>query len=144
MEKSEAVPMSQWGRDHWSTLAYIECRCVDHKGIPNRAHMRTDIDLHPALADTRILVNMQPGKKYPTRLKDGIDKEAHDDWSCAEDMEAAGLLKWEGTGLNPVFVLTKLGLKVSAALREHKAGGGNFASFSYSIGLVTGCGVVST
>lgn len=145
-EKAEPTPMSTWGRDHWSVLAYIGTRCVDHRGVPDRRHMRTDPTLHPFLADPMAYAqgvldtDKKPGhararaalrklKKYPTQLKDGIEKANHDDWNCVEDMEAVGLLTWEGTGINPVFVLTALGKEVEAALRVHKMGGGNFAKF---------------
>ncbi len=47
----------------------------------------------------------------------------------AEDAGAAGLLKWEGTGMHPIFVLTDKGKAVAARLRAHKGAGGNFADF---------------
>ena len=34
------VPMVQWGKDHWSVFAYLECCAVDNKGIINNQHMR--------------------------------------------------------------------------------------------------------
>ena len=124
---TEHIPMQRWGKDHWSTFAYIECRCVDHKGVPGRNQMRCDADVHPGL--TNRANNTFPDSKHPTRLKDG-EVEGHDDWSCADDMEREGLLEWKGTGINPVFVLTKKGKEMAAKLRQHKADGGNFAAFS--------------
>ena len=126
----DPVPMELWGKDHWSTLGYIETRCVDHGGEVENDRMRTDSDRYPALVGPRVAMLGPSRKKYPTQLAGGKKLKNHDDWDCAADMEAAGLLKWEGTGLRPVFVLTKKGLQVSAQLREHKAGGGCFATFS--------------
>ena len=131
VEVPQPVPVSMWAKDHWSTFAYIETRCVDHKGIPAREHMRCDIELHPGLGHHRM--GLPPSgvttERYPTRLRDGVLLHDHDDWSCVDDMEAAGLLKWEGTGIHPIFVLTEKGKTVAGRLRAHKSGGGNFGSF---------------
>ena len=123
------VTMALWGKDHWSTLGYIETRIVDYKGVPDRDHMRCDGERHPGLAGRAAT---RPGsKKCPTRLKHGKLLYDHDDWDCVEDMIAEDLLKWEGTGIHPEFVLTKRGKAVCAALRVHKQDGGNFAQFVY-------------
>ena len=124
------IPVEMWGKDHWSTFAYIEVRCVDHKGQPDRQHMRCDVDLHPGLAPHRRGFSDHTPKKYPTRLKGGVEVQDHDDWSCIDDMEEAGLLKWEGSGIYPIFVLTDKGKVVAGRLRAHKANGGNFAGFN--------------
>ena len=126
------VPVSRWGKDHWSTLAYIECRIVDHKGVPARAHMRTDADLHPGLAghtEQWVPTRTKNDRKYPTRLRDWTQLFDHDDWSCLEDAEEAGMLTSRGTGINPVYSLTDRGRKVCNALRAHKAAGGHFSNF---------------
>lgn len=70
----DPVPVEKFGKDHWSTFAYIETRCVDYKGVPDRDHMRCDVDRHPGL------VNRGSGgsnQKYPTILK-GARLENHD------------------------------------------------------------------
>ena len=120
------IPMNLWGKDHWSTFAYIECICVDNKGVPSLDRMRCDPDAHPGLTNRG---NLHNDKKYPTRLTGGQEVFDHDDWSCVEDMEREELLTWEGTGINPFFVMTKKGMEVAAKLREHKANGGNFSNF---------------
>jgi hypothetical protein len=127
LEPGEHIPMEKWGKDHWSTLAYVECRCVDNKGVPNREHLRCDADIHPGL--TNSANRSRPGVKYPTRLNNNSKVLAHDDWSCIKDMEREGLVEWNGTGINPVFKLTKKGHVVCAELRKHKADGGYFANF---------------
>ena len=99
-----------FGRDHWSTFAYIETRCVDYGGVPLRQQMRID------------------GIKYPTRLREGIAIN-HNDSDCADDLEDAGLLVNNGTGFNQIFRLTPLGWQVASLLRQHKAAGNSFNSF---------------
>jgi len=109
------VPMALWGKDHWSTLAYLETRVVDQAGKPDLRHLRCDPRRHPGLG------NGQDGGAYPTRLNDGTTREHHDDWDCIDDMVAEGLVVWEGTGVNPVFRLTDLGWQVAGQLRRHTA-----------------------
>lgn len=130
---SDHVPISLWGKDHWSTLAYIETRCVDHKGIPDADHMRTDYDLHPMrVGDRKAAFGMTDfKKKYPTRLNDGTERRDHDDWLCLEDAEHEGFVEILGTGVFPVYKLTDKGHSVLAALRKHKAQGKNFGEFRW-------------
>ena len=118
------ISMEHWGKDHWSTLAYIETRIIDYHGGLDVRHMRCNSKLHPQFQ------HIVEGKEYPTRLKEGTIVHDHDDWSCVEDMEAEGLLISLGTGLSPVYKLTDKGYVIAAALRKHKAEGGNFASFN--------------
>jgi hypothetical protein len=127
VEMEPRIPVAQWGKDHWSTFAYIECRCVDDGGKPNIKHMRCDRDLHPQFSHVPDALD----KKYPTRYKGGelIDH----DWSCLDDCEMAGLLENIGTGLNRVYRLTPLGRLVAAQLRQHKQDGKNFHDFTPQI-----------
>jgi hypothetical protein len=119
----DPVPVAVWGKDHWSMLAYIECRCVDHRGVPARARMRTDARRHPGLV-VRVFT-----KQYPTRLAGGVELADHDDWDCADDIEAAGFIEIKGTGIHPVWKMTAEGNRVAGLLRAHKTNGGNFAEF---------------
>lgn len=119
------VPINEWGKDHWSTFGYIETRIVDHKGVPAQGHMRCDEDLHPQFAHSGSF-----GRKHPTRLKGGKLQHDHDDWSCLDDAEEAGLLENTGTGMHRVYTLTKKGQKIANQLRTHKASGGQFATFT--------------
>lgn len=137
------VHFSRWGKDHWSTLAYVECRAVDDGGVLDNRRMRTNPRLHRTLVGVTF-GQMQDGSAYPTRLKDG-EIEPHDDWSCLEDMAAYGLLNMyvrttndrEVFGCDQAKVeLTEVGQIVAAELREHKASGGNFAGFEYPQMLV--------
>lgn len=127
------IAISLFGKDHWSTFGYVECRCVDHKGVPDKNHMRTDVDRHPGLIGPQIAMLGEQKQKYPTRLRGGIELSNHDDWDCVDDLEAAGLLETHGTGIQPWWKLTKLGRKIAAELRGHKAKGGSFGTFVPSI-----------
>lgn len=126
MTTARHIPMAEWGKDHWSTFAYIETRIVDYKGEANREHMRCDPRLHPAQANS---ANRLSDARHPTRLKGAAVVEDHDDWSCLEDAEREGLLRIEGTSAYPVIRLTERGLGVAAQLRAYKINGGVFSTF---------------
>lgn len=115
-----------FGRDHWSTFAYIETLVVDKSGKPDIRRMRCDPKRHPLMAHQGSMF----GAPSPTRLKDGVLLPDHDDWDCVDELEAAGLIEVGGTGMYPVFALTELGRGLAALLRAHKAAGGNFGDFS--------------
>lgn len=131
------IPMSEWGKDHWSTLAYVETRCVDHDGKLDGDKMRCNWRLHRTLIGRMQLQAGMNGEKYPTRLRQG-DVLGHDDWSCLEDMVSAGLLTWTETvefpgvvfgGTTVTVNLTETGTAIAQQLRHHKASGGSFADF---------------
>lgn len=119
MKEQDSIPIEQWGRDHWSTLLYVEDVCTHGGGEPVAERMRQ----WPGRPQRgRLLgVGTPPSKGYPTRLRDGTEVEEHDDFNCVEDMVAAGLVEWRGTGLRPVFRLTARGWAMAAALRQHLA-----------------------
>jgi hypothetical protein len=130
--KSEAtgkpsVPVEQWGTDHWSTFAYLDCRAVDHKGLIDIDLMRCDAKRHPGLIN-RANRNF-PQSKHPTLLANGVKKPDHDDWDCFEDLIAMGLCTWEGSGIHPYVAFTEKGRVLVAKLRTHKAAGGQFREF---------------
>ncbi len=119
-----AATLATFGKDHWSTFAYVETRIVDYGGVPDRRHMRCHGDRHPLLA-----LPEQDGRGYPTILRGGAELAHHDDWDCLDDLEREGLLRNVGSGVNPRYELTDSGREVAARLRAHKAAGGNFATF---------------
>ncbi|KKM68377.1 hypothetical protein LCGC14_1461380 [marine sediment metagenome] len=120
------VPIHKFGKDHWSTFAYIDTRIMDYKGEPDRNHMRTDAKRHPGLTHD---FSDLPDKEYPTILKGGVELSNHDDWDCLEDCQEAGLLEIHGTGIYPVYILTDSGRQVASQLRDFKSNGGNYADF---------------
>jgi hypothetical protein len=118
------VEAEEFGKDHWSLLAYIETVCVDHQGTPELWRMRCNEETHPGHMGSF----STSGKAYATRTKTR-EIPGHDDWDCADDLEAAGLIRVFGTGINPLFWMTELGLRIAGELRAHKAKGGMFADF---------------
>lgn len=128
----QPIPVSEWGRDHWSTFAYIETRIESFGGAPDMNHLRTDPKRHPWLVGHLVRRFEMPtedvGAKYPTQLRDGV-REHHDDWDCLDDAVSAGLLAHVGTGANPVYEMTDAGALAANALRAHKRGGGSFSTF---------------
>lgn len=119
-QEAQHIPMSKWGKDHWSTLLYIESICTDGKGVPSAERMRQWPGRpRRGVAAYGSSLMMPPQGEYPTRLKDGTEVREHDDFDCAADMEAEGLVEWHGTGLHPAFKLTDRGWKIAHALRRH-------------------------
>lgn len=156
VECKRPVPVSEWGKDHWSTLTYAEVRAVDHRGRIGKEHMRCDAGRHPLLVSSRV---PNTGRKYPTFLYGGVELEDHDDWDCLADAEAAGFItisglpegllnvepgrrgkihpqlrrkknslgyEWNG---NPKVAFTDEGLRVVALVRAHKTQKGSFGTF---------------
>lgn len=120
------VSIENFGEDHWSTLAYVETRCVDHEGILGLEQMKCNPDEHPGLHGSR---GCGWKESYSTVLKDGTQVSGHDDWSCIEDMEREGLIIWGGTGIHPVFSLTDIGWEISGKLRKHISQGKKISEF---------------
>lgn len=136
------VPIEQFGKDHWSLLAYCGCRVVDNNGTINNEHLRCYPPRHPHYVGPRRAAfgRVMPWQdSYGTRLagffeasekkKPEFQLTDHDDWDCLQDLEIAGLVKIHGTGLHPLVKLTDYGYKVEARLRKHKAEGGQFNGF---------------
>ena len=127
-------PMEQWGKDHWSTFAYIHNRCVNSTnngvGIPEPKHIQCNLNRHPGLIYS-MFGDTRSGEKYGIRLKDrelpGLD---YDEWDCIEDIVNEGLLKDVGTGINPAFKMTDFGNHVISILLKHKTKGGYFSDFN--------------
>ena len=137
---NDFVPMEEWGRDHWSTLLYLETCAVDHGGNVDNRRMRCNPRLHRGFA---AFVNgmIMDGSKYPTKLRVG-ERGNHDDWSCVEDFVKAGLVKAYFSvndeagifgNLSSLVRFTLLGLDVVYELRRHKAMGGTIGSFVCSM-----------
>lgn len=136
------VPVTDFGKDHWSLLAYVECRCVDNDGELDKRHLRCNEKGHFRLH----AVNASAGlggwqSSYGTRLKgywttqDGkttthADRQLlqHCDWACLADLEAAGYIEVLSAP-NAEVALTKSGFAMAGLLRAHKAAGHHFATF---------------
>ena len=127
MGKAPPIAIEAFGQDHWSTFAYLETRCVDHRGRPDKRNMRCDPIRHPGHGHDIPVVAMNT--KCPTRLSVG-ELHNHDDWDCVDDMVAAGLVEIDGTGLFPTWKLTDFGKRTAGSLRAHRQDGGKYATFT--------------
>lgn len=133
------LPMNVWGKDHWSTLLYLETCVVDQQGIVNNNRMRCNPRLHREFMST--MPGATQSDEYPTRLADGV-QHGHDDWSCLEDMVAAGLLtaSWRQQS-SRVFgscearvELTDAGWRIAQRLRKYRAEHGKYVGFRFADG----------
>lgn len=153
VESSPIVPLESFGKDHWSTFAYIETRIRNYNGLVDHNHMRCDADRHPIFAAAKRPQITSSGRKYPTLSKgdfnsetktwDIVEIEDHDDYDCVADLLEAGLLDVEvetselQTGLQLLqsatrarFSLTDKGREIARQLIDWKGAGGNFHDFS--------------
>ncbi len=135
------VNIANWSKDHWSTLAYIETVMVECGGFQigldcrmrsNRRNFRVMHEQCPrpkrAKQDGTRAVCMDP--KYTSRVKNSTTVD-HDDWCCIQDMAVAELFTVGVEQIQPgvVLHLSEAGKAMIAALRAHKATGGQFAAF---------------
>lgn len=148
----EYIPLSDFGKDHWSTFAYADTIIPDHCGFQvgfdgrmrqGRAHFRVMHEQWPTPRRTRptgLHQAMVMDNRYSTKLKDGTVVEGHDDWHCVQDLVAAGLmgvkskdtiipLVWDVEPGVDLF-LTPLGERFIARLKHHKAMGGSFGTWT--------------
>jgi hypothetical protein len=99
------IPVAQWSRDHWSLLAYIECRCVDNNGTVDKKHMRCNEFRHPMHAVNRRYGDLSAWSaangtraklakpiKIDGKAVDVVRVAAHDDWDVLNELEDAGLV----------------------------------------------------
>jgi hypothetical protein len=121
------VPPELWGKDHLSTLLYVETVCTDRKGIVEAARMR-QWSGRVLRGDVSSALPCDSDVDYPTRLRGGDELTEHDDWDCVEDMVQAGLILWEGTRMLPVLKLTDRGWGLAGVLRRYIAEGGSSVS----------------
>lgn len=137
MDINEYVPMEKWGRDHWSTLAYMETVIVEHTVFT--------VKLDPRMRQTRrmhrVLSEYSPPKDFDrsvpmdrddgTVLADGSIIKGHDDWACVQDIANLGLLNVgpEDVDVGVDLTFSDAGMKLAAELRAHKANGGSFKNF---------------
>lgn len=106
------VPMERFGKDHWSTFAYLECRAVDNRGMLDHRHMRCHGGRHPLFLDAYYAgrscsdagLPARDGRDYATRLKGARDESGrfgseelvdHDDYDCIGNLVAGGFVSIE-------------------------------------------------
>lgn len=91
---SGPIPPAKWGKDHRSTLLYIDTRIVDHHGF--LAALRRDSPMGHLGQDP----HMRCGHEYPTRLAEGKELRGHTDYDCLADAVHAGYLQIERANPN--------------------------------------------
>lgn len=97
------IEPDRFGKDHWSTFAYLETRIVDHKGTIAHAQMRCHATRHPIMLAAKsgiMSASGADGSQYPTILAEG-ELPNHDDFDCIDDLIAAGLLEVHMPALAP-------------------------------------------
>lgn len=137
-ESTEYTPIEKWGKDHFSTFAYLASCVVNKKGMLENSRMRTNLRIHRELAGM-VLGSVYDASPYPTMIKDGVI-ENHDDWSCLEEIVMAGFVEaWtrpytkERVFANTQVrvLLTESGWNLLQKLTIHTANGGKYHDFSY-------------
>lgn len=147
---TEYVPMQFWGKDHWSTLAYIETVMVECAGF----QVGTDARMKTGRRNSRVMANKcrqpkRPGKQssahclvmtaeQSTKLNNGQLVTGHDDWSCVQDMAAECLFVQAAHDVEPGVVLqfSVLGHEIANALREFKRNKGQYSQFRWPVPAV--------
>lgn len=145
IDPNEFVPEALFWHDHWSTLAYLETVLVDCGGFQvgldarmrqNRRNFRVMMKECPRPKRTGLAGMSQSGAipmdpEHGTRLQDGTVLEWSDDWSCVQDMAAAGYFTCGPDAVEPKVILhlSEKGQAICARLRQHKANGGNWRNF---------------
>jgi len=135
----QGITEKDFGKDHWSLLAYVEYRAVNHDGQLNIQHMRTK---NPVIATTTLGQNFwveeDSTKLFGFWNEDGTTNpdrklKNHDDHDCLDDLEKAGLIKDVGTMINPFALLTKKGSEVCGEMALWKSEGKHYSTFSSSL-----------
>jgi hypothetical protein len=141
---SDYIPMSHWGKDHWSTLGYVEVIMVECGGF----QVGTDPRMKSSRRNFRVMAQGCPHPKRPTlgsafayameltqstKLNDGQVVSGHDDWACVQDMAAEGLFQQGPDAVEPgtVLTLSEKGVAIVNALREFKRNQGQYGQFRW-------------
>jgi hypothetical protein len=139
--KDEYIDPSLFGRDHWSTLAYVESVMTDCAGFQmgndprmraNRRNYRVMNEVpRPKRVKNLSVTNHPMMPDDGSRLNDGQVVRGHDDWNCIEDFAALGFFDVSAGALDAGVTLkfSALGKTVAAALRQHKQDGGQLEQF---------------
>lgn len=123
-----ALTLNQFGYDHWKLFYHLRERVTVHAGELDFRRMRCNQDRHPGFA-----VNGSSWKhSWGTRVKGGRCLPEHDDWDCLYDLEAVGLVKIGGTGVNPRVYLPPTGVTAWEALAKHRQVGGLYTDFQWA------------
>jgi hypothetical protein len=118
----------EFGKQHWSLLAYIETQVVDRSFPIDHRRMSCN-------EKKRGISNGAPfgwDNKYSTENNKGEQLIlGHDDIDCFEELESEGYIKNQGTLLNMYPSITDKGWRACAELRKFKGNGGNYIDFVF-------------
>lgn len=128
MTVADIIPMNKWGRDHWSTLAFVATVMADRGQfvMTGDARMRSNRKNFQAMPSTNGIVMR---KEHGSRLSDGSSVEDHDDWCCIQDFAAEGLLTVEEIDVGERFRFSNKGQALVTSLLTHKMKGGTFSNY---------------
>lgn len=128
------ISESLFGKDHWSTLLFLETQIVDKAFPIDLRRMRVN-DSKRAFSNGASIhsESCKWQDSWSTRLKGGAIENGHDDIDVLDDLEDSGYIKNNGTHINIYPLLTDKGWKVCEAIRKHKGNGGTFATFDLSM-----------
>lgn len=132
-----SVPPQHWGRDHLSTLLYLETVCVDHQkfDVAPDPKMRTSpVTWSKVLWDQPASGRFSPAQAHAARrdtyIGDTVSRlhgaeyeGSHDDWDCCADLHIAGALYLSKPNGVAYFTLTQHGIALAHALRAKKIQG---------------------
>ena len=122
--------MNNWGKDHWSLLAYFETIAVDYDGKVDVRRIRIN-STKRGYSNGNITSLQDWQDTWGTRMKGGyIPDTQHDDIDVMNELEEAGLVKNVFTEMNPIIEITEKGREVVGKIRKHKSNGGVFGNFS--------------
>lgn len=139
----QPVPRERWGKDHWTTLLYLETCAVDRRGRVEHVKMRTSRRNWRLAGIMHGTPNIMAPDQYPTRLvpvqgeRGSFDTVhlmgGHDDWECLQDFADAGLLTFQvdeqhSTPLPVTVTLTNAGQEAAAEARARRAETGRAAA----------------
>lgn len=144
LDTAKFVPMTLWGRDHWSMLLYFRSVEVDHAGF----EVKFDPRMRQNRRNFRVLAGVKLNglvmlPEHGSRLNDGTFIIGHDDWCCLQDFAEAKMLT-----CNPFFEpgdklhLSPLGESLVAEVESHKARGGSFSNFKLAVIAGVAAGVL--
>lgn len=117
------VPKEQFGRDHWSTFAYLAHCAIAREGEPDRDKMRTHPKNRHLMGRLNLMMAASRMTWSKTRLADGVELDEHDDWNCMFDLIDAGLFLAVGTGAHPLVQLTEDGYRMLKQVSEFRRAG---------------------
>lgn len=131
-KKKEKIifPIDKWGKDHWSLLAYCECRTVDHDGILDLVHIRINVTKRSFSNGTIASATQKWNPDWSTRLKSRKKPDkTHDDIDVLDDLQREEFLTYTFKCGNCKITLTEKGRETATEIREHKSRGKNFNEF---------------